>query len=446
MTEPIALGQPTVGEAELAAVAGCSPVGVAGGGGADLRGVRAAVRRVCGRRARPGHEQLQRRAAPGPAGARGRARATRSSWPTTPSRRPATRCCSPAPPRSSPTCAPDIWTRRPGRRSRPLITARTVGIMAVDAFGQSADYDELRAIADRHGLFLVEDAACAAGATYHGRPAGSLADVGGFSFHGRKGITAGEGGVVTTDDDDVAAPPARLHSLRRRVGAVPGRVRRTCRPVVRRARLQLQAVRHRSAAIMLAQLDRLPDLVARRRQVRADRYDELLGDVELVALPRDGHGPGAPLAVLRAHAATLASTVAPSRSALREPRHRLQLRHLRLAPAAGLRPTRTRCPVSADLFARHLAIPMHANLTDGAGRTGRRRRPRGRRAAPTCAPDPPRRRPAPAARRNDHGREPHRLRHRRRRLHRHARRAPAAGAGLPGPDLRLHGPRRPRRR
>src|SRR5437763_1565816 len=81
-----------------------------------------------------------------------------------------------------------------------------------DVAGQSAHYDELRAIADRHGLFLIEDAACSAGATYRGRPAGSLADVATFSFHGRKGITAGEGGAYVTDREDLARHARKLHT------------------------------------------------------------------------------------------------------------------------------------------------------------------------------------------------------------------------------------------
>lgn len=76
---------------------------------------------------------------------------------------------------------PDIWSADPAA-VEAAVTPRTVGIIAVDVFGQPADYDELRAIADRHGLWLMEDAACSAGATYRGRPAGSLADVATFSF------------------------------------------------------------------------------------------------------------------------------------------------------------------------------------------------------------------------------------------------------------------------
>ena len=85
------------------------------------------------------------------------------------------------------------------------VTERTVGVLAVDAFGQCADYAELQALADARGLWLVEDAACSAGASYRGRPAGGFGDAACFSFHGRKGITSGEGGALVTDRDDVAA-------------------------------------------------------------------------------------------------------------------------------------------------------------------------------------------------------------------------------------------------
>ena len=93
-----------------------------------------------------------------------------------------------------------------------LIGPRTVGVIAVDVVGQCADYAPLRALTREHGLFLVQDAACSAGATYQGRPSGhpDLADVACFSLHGRKGITCGEGGVVTTSDATLADTVRRL--------------------------------------------------------------------------------------------------------------------------------------------------------------------------------------------------------------------------------------------
>lgn len=84
------------------------------------------------------------------------------------------------------------------------ITSRTKAIVAVDYTGHPCDYDVLREIADRHGLVLVADACHALGATYKGRPVGSLADLNVFSFHPVKHITTGEGGMITTDNPDFA--------------------------------------------------------------------------------------------------------------------------------------------------------------------------------------------------------------------------------------------------
>ncbi|HNJ78774.1 MAG TPA: aminotransferase class I/II-fold pyridoxal phosphate-dependent enzyme, partial [Marmoricola sp.] len=94
-----------------------------------------------------------------------------------------------------------------------LIGPRTVGIIAVDLAGQPADFAELRQLADQAGIWLVEDAACSAGATYQGRPAGSIgADLAAFSFHGRKGITSGEGGALVGNDPELMDRARRLHT------------------------------------------------------------------------------------------------------------------------------------------------------------------------------------------------------------------------------------------
>ena len=89
------------------------------------------------------------------------------------------------------------------------ITARTRAIMPVHLFGLCADMNALASAAP--GIPLIEDAACAAGSAYKGRPAGGLGLAGGFSFHPRKSITMGEGGMVTTNDDPLAE---KMNSLR----------------------------------------------------------------------------------------------------------------------------------------------------------------------------------------------------------------------------------------
>jgi len=97
-------------------------------------------------------------------------------------------------------------------RVRAAVTPRTRAIIAVHLYGQCADMAALRAIADEHGLRLIEDAAQAHGAKLHGRRAGGLGDAAGFSFYPGKNLGAlGDGGAVTTDDDQLAQ---RLRVLR----------------------------------------------------------------------------------------------------------------------------------------------------------------------------------------------------------------------------------------
>ena len=92
----------------------------------------------------------------------------------------------------------------------PLLTDRTRAVILVDQAGVPADLDAMRALCDPRGITVVEDAACAAGATYRGR-AGAGASLATFSFHPRKLLTTGEGGMITTPDPDVAV---RLRLLR----------------------------------------------------------------------------------------------------------------------------------------------------------------------------------------------------------------------------------------
>lgn len=85
------------------------------------------------------------------------------------------------------------------------ITPRTKAIIPIDYTGQPADMDEINEIAARHGIAVIEDSAHSLGATYKGRPVGSLADMSIFSFHPVKHVAMGEGGLIATDDDELAA-------------------------------------------------------------------------------------------------------------------------------------------------------------------------------------------------------------------------------------------------
>ncbi|MFW6693968.1 DegT/DnrJ/EryC1/StrS family aminotransferase [Streptomyces sp. MAR4 CNX-425] len=240
-----------------------------------------------------------------------------------------------------------------------LIGPRTAGIIAVDTVGLPADYAELRQLADRHGLFLVEDAACAIGATYQGRPAGSLAPVACLSFHGRKGITSGEGGALLAEDPAIGAD-VRLRSSFG-IGSIFDKARVIGLPIPIFTDVGYNyKLSDISAAILQVQLGRVEELLDRRNVVAA-RYAELLKDEELVTVP---HVPADRTHAWQSYLLTLdpgvdrAGVAADLRAQGIGCGHGTWASHLQ--PAYD---TDQSCPVSADLAQRQLAIPMHAELS-----------------------------------------------------------------------------------
>jgi dTDP-4-amino-4,6-dideoxygalactose transaminase len=169
------------------------------------------------------------------------------------------------------------------------ITPRTRAILAVHQMGMPCDLSALLAIADRHGLALIEDAACAIGSQVRisggwqaiGQPHGQVAC---FSFHPRKVITTGDGGMLTTANGLL---DAKFRLWRHQGMSVPDMVRHVSAQVIFEA-YPVMGYNYRMSDIQAAvgrkQLARLPDLVARRRRL-AERYAELLGNVEGLGLP-----------------------------------------------------------------------------------------------------------------------------------------------------------------
>ncbi|MCX7521045.1 DegT/DnrJ/EryC1/StrS family aminotransferase [Microbacterium sp. STN6] len=155
------------------------------------------------------------------------------------------------------------------------ITPRTAAIMPVHAFGLTADMDPINHIAAVHGIPVLEDAACALTALYNGRPAGSLGTAGVFSFHPRKIITTGEGGMITTNDSELAA---RMRVLRTH-GAVRDGLFMSF--VDAGFNYRLSDVH---AAIGIAQMAKLDHIVG-RRQTLASALTERIGSVEGVTAP-----------------------------------------------------------------------------------------------------------------------------------------------------------------
>ncbi len=149
------------------------------------------------------------------------------------------------------------------------LTDRTRAVVAVDQGGVPVDLDAIRAVCDPRGVKVVEDAACGAGSTYRGRPVGVGADVTAWSFHPRKLVTTGEGGMVTTDDADWAARARRLREHAMSVSAVD-RHGKVLAPQEEYAEVGYNyRMTDVQAAIGIVQLGRLDEMVARRRQIAA---------------------------------------------------------------------------------------------------------------------------------------------------------------------------------
>jgi perosamine synthetase len=168
----------------------------------------------------------------------------------------------------------------------PRITERTVGMIPVHLFGLCADMDAIGVLARECGLWLVEDAACAFGARQGGRHAGTLGDAGCFSFHPRKSITTGEGGMLTTGRDDIdhLARTLRDHGASR-----SDRDRHDAPEAFVLADYEHLGYNYRltdiQGALGCVQMDRADWILGRRGEIAA-RYDELLADLDWLTAPR----------------------------------------------------------------------------------------------------------------------------------------------------------------
>jgi len=164
---------------------------------------------------------------------------------------------------------PDTYLLDPAA-AEAAITPRTRAIVPVHVAGCPADMDALGEVAARHGLYLLEDAAQAHGAAWRGQGVGALGNLGTFSFQASKNLNAGEGGALVTNDDDLAELIWSLHNV--------GRVRDGAW-----YRHEILAGNERltefQAALLLAQLERLPEQMA-RREAAATYLDRELAAIE----------------------------------------------------------------------------------------------------------------------------------------------------------------------
>ena len=158
------------------------------------------------------------------------------------------------------------------------ITSKTKAIMSVDIFGHSADMDGLTSLAQKHNLKIISDTAQAPGAFYHGKYAGTLADIGGYSLNYHKHIHTGEGGILVTNDDELAD---RMRLIRNHAEAVveDKGVTRLNNMIGHNFRLG-----EIECAIGIEQLKKLKELVTTRQRA-AERLAEGLKDLTGLRLP-----------------------------------------------------------------------------------------------------------------------------------------------------------------
>lgn len=248
------------------------------------------------------------------------------------------------------------------------ITPRTRAIIAVDYAGQPCEYTALRAIADRHGLWLVADACHALGATYKGRPVGSLAHLSTFSFHPVKHITTGEGGMVTTDDPHLA----RRMRVFRNHGITTDHRQREAQGSWFYEMVDLgynYRLTDVQCALGISQLRKLPDWVARRQAI-ARQYDAAFAEIPSVEplRVREDVSHAYHLYVIRLNLTELRATRADVFSALRAegigvnvhyiPVHLHPFYREQFGTGPGM------CPVAEAAYEEIISLPLFPRMTD----------------------------------------------------------------------------------
>jgi perosamine synthetase len=164
------------------------------------------------------------------------------------------------------------------------VTPRTKAIIPVHQIGLAADIDRIATVANRHGLTIIEDAAPALGATYKGKRVGGLGNVTCLSFHPRKVITTGEGGMILTDDRALAS---RARVLRTHGMSLSDLQRHHATSVAIEEYHDLgynYRLSDLHAAVGVEQLKKLDFMLLRRKEIAA-RYDEAFADLECIQLP-----------------------------------------------------------------------------------------------------------------------------------------------------------------
>ncbi len=261
---------------------------------------------------------------------------------------------------------PDTLNIDPAR-TEAAITSRTRAIVAVDYSGHPADFDELRDLAVRHHLCLIEDAAHALGATYHGQSVGTLSPLTAFSLHPVKHITTGEGGIIATSDDELAA---RLRLFRNH-GITTDHRQRELGGSWYYEMVELgynYRLTDFQCALGSAQLKKLPQWVNRRRAIAA-RYQTAFQGLPSIERPteRAGCAPAWHLYTIRLRPGQLKADRAEVFRALRAENIGVNVHYIPVPwhpYYQKLGYTKGQWPVAESNYERLLSLPIWPGMTD----------------------------------------------------------------------------------
>lgn len=247
-----------------------------------------------------------------------------------------------------------------------LITSKTKAILIVHQIGLPADIDAFKALCAKHNLQLIEDAACAAGSSYKGKKIGSHSDLVCFSFHPRKVITTGDGGMITTSNETYYH---RLKLLRQHGMSVNDRVRHQSTTVIIEDHLEVgynYRLTDIQAAVGIKQLEKLDWIIAARRKI-AEKYQQVFGTFDFIRLPVEPEGystnwqsyvlylkPNAPMQRNELMQLLLDRGISTRRGVMTSHRETAYKNHTLALPL----------PVSEDAADQSIVLPLYVPMTD----------------------------------------------------------------------------------
>ncbi|MDO8873709.1 MAG: DegT/DnrJ/EryC1/StrS family aminotransferase [Methanoregula sp.] len=254
---------------------------------------------------------------------------------------------------------PDSYNINP-EKIEALITDRTRAIIPVHTFGQPARMDEILKIARNHSLSVIEDAACALGAQYKGKYAGAIGDIGCFSFHARKGITTGEGGMLVTNNDEIAAKARHLSMFgMKSAWEREGKARFSVPEFIDVGyNYKMSDI---TAAVGVAQLRRLDQIIDRKRTL-AQHWDTRLDEIEGIDKPYIDPDT---ISIYQSYVALLNPTI--DRNKMIQDLLSRGIQTQIGTYASHMQPVYhapQTCPCSQDVFHRAISLPMYFTLQE----------------------------------------------------------------------------------